>query len=87
MLQLPLSSSMPFWKCAYSSSVSPTFLNRSRIWVSGASEEVTIDPRRTVVQFTDPNSGLTYNAVSYPDATGAETTVGRVESETCGSLR
>src|SRR6185369_10787658 len=52
------------------------FLNRSRIWVSGGTEEVTIDRGHTVVQFTDPVSGLTYNAVSYPDGTGNETGVG-----------
>ncbi len=52
------------------------FLNRSRIWVSGGSEEVQIDPAHTVVQYTDPASGLTYNAVSYPGAAGSETGVG-----------
>lgn len=52
------------------------FLNRSRIWVNGGAEAIDIDPSRTVLQFTDPASGLTYNAVSYPDAGGEETGVG-----------
>jgi len=52
------------------------FLNRSRIWVEGGAEEVHIDPAHTLVTFTDAVSGLTYHAVSYPDATGNETGVG-----------
>ncbi len=52
------------------------FLNRSRIWVDGGAEHVDIDPSHTVLHFTDSVSGLTYNAVSYPDATGNETGVG-----------
>ena len=43
-----------------------TFLNRSRIFVRGGAEEVTIDPALPTVEFTDPASGLTYVAVSYP---------------------
>jgi hypothetical protein len=52
------------------------FLNRSRVFVRGGAEEIAIDPSHTVVEFTDPVSGLTYAAVSYPDAGGAETGVG-----------
>jgi hypothetical protein len=46
------------------------FLNRSRIWVAGGAEEVEIDPSLPTVRFTDGSSGLTYVAVSYPDASG-----------------
>ncbi len=52
------------------------FLNRSRIWVDGGAEHVDIDPSHTVLHYTDAVSGLTYNAVSYPDAGGNETGVG-----------
>lgn len=52
------------------------FLHRSRIFVRGGAEEVDIDPTRTLVEFTDPSSGLTYVAVSYPDADSHETGVG-----------
>ncbi len=51
------------------------FLNRSRIWVEGASEGVVIAPGHTVIDFVDDVSGLTYHAVSYP-AGGRETGVG-----------
>ncbi|WP_053236233.1 zinc-dependent metalloprotease [Sandaracinus amylolyticus] len=48
-----------------------TFLNRSRIFVRGGAEEVEIDPTLPVIEFLDPESGLTYVAVSYPvDADG-----------------
>ena len=52
------------------------FLARSRVWVNGGVEHVDIDPSHTVLHFTDPVSGLTYNAVSYPDVGGNETGVG-----------
>jgi hypothetical protein len=52
------------------------FLNRARIWVDGGAEHVDIDPSHTVLHFNDPVSGLTYNAVSYPDGSGNETGVG-----------
>lgn len=52
------------------------FLNRSRIWVRGGSEEVTIDPSLPTVEYTHPRSGLTYVAVSYEDADGVEHGVG-----------
>ena len=51
------------------------YLNRSRIWVVGGAEEVEIEPGRATVEFTDPVSGLTYVAVSYPEG-GRETGVG-----------
>jgi len=45
------------------------FLNSSRVWVEGGAEEVELDPSLPIVSFTDPDSGLTYSAVSYPDKT------------------
>ncbi len=50
------------------------FLNRSRIWVRGAAEELTTT--MPTVTYTDPRSGLTYEAVSYVDASGVEHGVG-----------
>lgn len=44
------------------------FLNHSRIWVRGGAEEIQIDPSLDLVEYTDPDSGLTYVAVSYPVA-------------------
>jgi hypothetical protein len=55
---------------------SQDFLDRSRIWVNGGAEHVDIDHTHTIVTYTDPVSGLTYNAVSYPDGSGNETGVG-----------
>lgn len=52
------------------------FLNRSRIFVRGGAEEVTLAPGTPTVEFTDPASGLTYVAVSYPATDGHETGVG-----------
>jgi hypothetical protein len=52
------------------------FLDRSRIWVNGGAEHVDIDPSHTIIHYTDAVSGLTYNAVSYPDSTGHEQGVG-----------
>jgi hypothetical protein len=51
------------------------FLNRSRIFVRGGAEEITIDPAHDLIEFTDEASGLTYVAVSYPEG-GHETGVG-----------
>ncbi len=52
------------------------FLNRSRIWVRGGAEEVTIDPSLPIIEYTDEQSGLTYAAVSYEDGSGVEHGVG-----------
>jgi hypothetical protein len=52
------------------------FINRSRVWVRGGAEEVSIDPSLPTVEYTDPDSGLTYVAVSYEDASGVEQGVG-----------
>jgi hypothetical protein len=52
------------------------FLNHSRIWVRGGAEEIAIDPSLPLVEYTDPDSGLTYVAVSYEDADGVEHGVG-----------
>lgn len=41
------------------------FLNRSRIWLRGASEGIDVDPSRPLVEWTDPDSGYTYVAASY----------------------
>jgi hypothetical protein len=46
------------------------FIHRSRVWVEGGAEEVEIDPSLPTVRFTDASSGLTYVAISYPDASG-----------------
>ena len=54
-----------------------TYMNKSRIWAVGGAEAVTLDPSIPTISFTDPASGLTYVAASYPDATtGAETAPG-----------
>lgn len=47
-----------------------TFLNRSRIVLEGGSDDVTLSGI-PIVSFTDPNSGLTWLAASYP-AVGGE---------------
>jgi hypothetical protein len=52
------------------------FLNHARVWVRGGAEEVTVDRSLPIVEYTDPTSGLTYAAVSYPDASGVEHGVG-----------
>jgi len=52
------------------------FLNRSRIWVRGSAEEIEVDPTLPLTEYTDPSSGLTYVAVSYPDELGVEHGVG-----------
>jgi hypothetical protein len=41
------------------------FLNSSRVWIAGGAEEVGVDPSQAVVSYTDGDSGLTYQAVSY----------------------
>lgn len=51
------------------------FLNRSRIWVVGASEAIDVEPGTPTVEFTDSASGIRYVAVSYPDG-ARETGVG-----------
>ena len=53
-----------------------SFLDRSRIFVRGGAEEVSIAAGTPTVEFTDTASGLTYVAVSYPTADGRETGVG-----------
>lgn len=51
------------------------FLQSSRIWVRGGAEEVEIPPGFDTVEFTDPETGFTYVALSYPDGV-RETGVG-----------
>lgn len=53
-----------------------TFLNRSRIFVRGGAEEITLAPGQPVVEWTNPESGLTYVAPSYLDGTGREQGMG-----------
>ncbi len=48
-----------------------TFFQAARIWVEGGAEG--IDPTLPTVSFTDPSTGLTYRALSYPDEGGTET--------------
>ena len=50
-----------------------TFFQRARIWVRGGADAITPDPSVATVSFTDPRTGLTYEAASYPDADGYET--------------
>lgn len=51
------------------------FLQSSRIWIRGGAEEVEIPPSFDTVEFTDPETGFTYVALSYPDG-ARETGVG-----------
>ncbi len=51
------------------------YLNRSRIWLRGASEGIDVDPSRPLVEYTDPESGYTYVAASYVEG-GEERGVG-----------
>ncbi|MFW5921197.1 MAG: hypothetical protein ACOCUS_05100, partial [Polyangiales bacterium] len=50
-----------------------TYMNKARIWVKGGAEGVEIDDSVPTVELTDPSSGLTYVAASYPDEEGNET--------------
>ncbi|MDQ3034738.1 MAG: zinc-dependent metalloprotease [Myxococcota bacterium] len=52
------------------------FLNRSRIFARGGAEELELAPGTPLVEFTNPTSGVTYVAVSYPAVDGHETGVG-----------
>ncbi|MFO0712049.1 MAG: zinc-dependent metalloprotease [Sandaracinus sp.] len=62
------------------------FLNRSRIWVVGANEQIQVEPGTPTVEYTDPASGLRYVAVSYPDGT-RETGVGAQMLQHAEALR
>jgi hypothetical protein len=53
-----------------------TYMNKARVWVRGGAEGVDINPEVPTVEFTDPNSGLTYVAASYPNENGVETAPG-----------
>jgi hypothetical protein len=48
------------------------FLNQSRLFVRGGAEGVEFAEGQPTVEFTDPSSGLTYVAASYPDGNGQE---------------
>ncbi len=52
------------------------YLNRARIWAQGSAEAIDPAPGTPLVSYTDPRSGLVYQAVSYPDGSGTETGVG-----------
>ncbi|MFK7987652.1 MAG: zinc-dependent metalloprotease [Sandaracinaceae bacterium] len=52
------------------------FLNRSRVWVRGGAEAIEVDPSVELVEYTDPDSGLTYQAARYADDAGVELGVG-----------
>lgn len=53
------------------------FLNRSRIWMAGAREEIGLDPGTPTVELESPNApGIRYIAMSFPDADGNETGAG-----------
>ena len=52
------------------------YMNSARIFVRGGAEGVDIDPSVPVVEFTDPESGLTYVAMSQLDDAGEEVGVG-----------
>jgi hypothetical protein len=47
-----------------------SFVNRSRIYVEGSGDAVTPAPDQAVVRFTDPASGKTYVAWSFPQLEG-----------------
>lgn len=51
------------------------FLQSSRIWLRGGAEEVEIPPSFDTIEFTDPETGFTYVALSYVVG-GRETGVG-----------
>ena len=61
------------------------FLNRSRVWVRGSAEEIQIDPSLPTVEFTNPDSGLTYAAVSYMEG-GVEHGTGALMIERARTL-
>jgi hypothetical protein len=50
-----------------------SFLNRARVYLEGSGDALVPDPDQPIVSFTDPASGKTYTAWSFPmvDATGA----------------
>jgi hypothetical protein len=58
-----------------------TFVNSSRLWVMGGAEEIEGDPSVPLVTFVDPDSKITYAAMSYP--TGEK---GELESGVGASL-
>jgi hypothetical protein len=49
-----------------------SFIQSSRLWIEGGAEEVVLDPSVPVVTFTDPDSNLTYTAISFVDGSGKE---------------
>jgi hypothetical protein len=49
-----------------------SFIQSSRMWIEGGAEEVELDPSVPVVTFTNPESHLTYTALSFVDADGKE---------------
>jgi hypothetical protein len=52
------------------------FFHRSRIFVDGGPEGVTLDASIPRIEYHDAASGLTYVAASFPDADGRETGLG-----------
>ena len=53
-----------------------SYMNSARIFVRGGAEGVDIDPSVSTVEYTNPDSGLTYVAVSDIDVDGVEQGVG-----------
>src|SRR5690606_13470072 len=53
-----------------------SFISRTRIFVDGGAEGVTLDESIPRVEFTDPSTGLKYVAASYPNEEGTERGVG-----------
>ncbi|MCC7540156.1 MAG: zinc-dependent metalloprotease [Deltaproteobacteria bacterium] len=64
-----------------------TYIDRCRIFVRGGAEAVELDPMAPTVEFTDPRTGLTFVAPSYPDARGRETGVGAQMIRHANALR
>lgn len=52
------------------------FLNRSRIWLVGATEAIDVEPGTPTVEYAYRPRGVRYVAVSYPEPGGRETGVG-----------
>lgn len=53
-----------------------SFINSARIFIAGGAESMDFPNTSSLVEFIEPESGITYRAVSYLDAKGDETGIG-----------